>query len=204
MKIISHFLAVAFLFLSSSYVFAEENKLKTAIFAGGCFWCVEADFDKVKGVVETVSGYTGGTLKDPTYKQVTYLNTGHYEAVKITYDPSKVTYEKLLYYFWRTVDPTDSGGQFCDRGHSYKTAIFVMNEEERKLAEASKKKSSEILKKEIVTPVLDAGKFYNAEAYHQNYYKVNPLRYGIYRFNCGRDRRIKSLWGKEAHGGLKK
>ena len=180
----------------------SAQQLEKAVFAGGCFWCVESDFDKVPGVVSTVSGYTGGKTKDPTYRQVTAGGTGHYEAVEITYDPAKVSYETLLIAFWRSVDPTDGGGQFCDRGQSYETAVFVANEKERSLAETSKKAAQEIVDKPIVTPILAAAPFYAAEDYHQDYYKNNPLRYRYYRFSCGRDRRVKEIWGKHAYEGI--
>lgn len=178
---------------------------KIAIVAGGCFWCVESDFDKVPGVLETISGYTGGDTENPTYKQVSNETTGHYEALKIVYDPNKVTYDELLYTFWRTVDPTDKGGQFCDRGDSYRTAIFAVDQAQLDSARKSKKKeqTSGKLKGRIVTPVIKASEFYKAEEYHQNYYKKSPLRYKYYRYSCGRDKRIKSLWGDEAHAGLK-
>ena len=183
---------------------AAEDDLKEAIFAGGCFWCVEADFDKVPGVVETISGYTGGHVKDPSYEQVSAGGTGHYESVKIVYDPDTVTYEDLLYTFWRSVDPTDPGGQFCDRGNSYRTAIFAVTERQEKLAKASKQKLQEsgVLDSKIVTPVLSAGPFYRAEGYHQNYYKKNPIKYNYYRWRCGRDDRVEELWGDEAHAGM--
>ena len=190
--------------LSLSAHTASAQKLEKAIFAGGCFWCVESDFDKVPGVVSTTSGYTGGKTKNPTYKQVTYGDTGHYEAVEITYDPAKVSYEALLTAFWHSVDPTDDGGQFCDRGDSYKTAVFVMNEKERKAAEASKKAAQMTLAKPIVTPILAAATFYPAEYYHQNYYQNNSFRYRYYRFSCGRDRRLKDLWGENAFKGIPK
>ncbi len=169
-----------------------------ATFAGGCFWCVESDFDKVPGVVRTISGYTGGLLKDPTYKRVSAGGTGHREAVQIFYDSKKVSYEKLLDIFWLSVDPTDAGGQFCDRGQSYETAIFANSPAQRRLAEASKQKlnKSGVLKKPIVTPIETAGAFYPAEDYHQDYYKKNPLRYKIYRYACGRDARVGEVWGK--------
>ncbi len=201
-------IVLSFVLASFSILFspgkAAAGKYQIAIFAGGCFWCVESDFDKVPGVVRTISGYTGGHKKNPTYKSVVRGGTGHYEAVKIVYDPKKVSYKKLLYVFWRTVDPTDAGGQFCDRGHSYKTAIFATTPEQRKLAEESKKKlqASGTLKKPIVTPIRSASTFYNAEKYHQNYYKKNPVRYKIYRYGCGRDARVEDLWGSEAHGGI--
>ena len=171
-----------------------------AIFAGGCFWCVEADFDKVPGVLETISGYAGGKTKNPTYRSVTYGNTGHYEVVKIVYDPKKVTYDKLLYTFWRTVDPTDPGGQFCDRGDSYKTAVFAVTPEQKQKALATKAETGKILKKEIATKIADLKPedFYVAEAYHQNYYKRNPIRYKYYRTGCRRNARVKEVWGKEA------
>ena len=181
---------------------ASAQQLEKAVFAGGCFWCVESDFDKVPGVVSTVSGYTGGKTKDPTYRQVTAGGTGHYEAVEITYDPAKVSYEMLLAAFWRSVDPTDGGGQFCDRGQSYETAVFVADDKERALAEASKKAAQKLLDKPIVTPILATGPFYEAEDYHQDYYKNNPLRYRYYRFSCGRDRTVKDLWGEHAYRGF--
>jgi len=175
-----------------------------ATFAGGCFWCVEADFDKVPGVVRTVSGYTGGPVKNPTYEQVTAGGTGHREAVRIFYDPKKVSYGKLLDIFWRSVDPTDAGGQFCDRGQSYETAIFANSPVQLRLAEASKRQltESEVLKKSIVTPIETAGAFYPAEDYHQDYYKKSSLRYKYYRFSCRRDARIREVWGKDAHRGI--
>ncbi len=183
---------------------ASAQKLEKAIFAGGCFWCVESDFDKVPGVVSTTSGYTGGKTKNPTYKQVTYGDTGHYEAVEITYDPAKVSYEALLTAFWHSVDPTDDGGQFCDRGDSYRTAVFALNEKQRKAAEASKKAAQKALGKKIVTPILAAATFYPAEYYHQNYYKNNSFRYRYYRFSCGRDNRLRDLWGENAFKGIPK
>ena len=184
----------------------KDAKTETAIFAGGCFWCVESDFDKVKGVLKTTSGYTGGKTKDPTYKDVTYKNTGHFEAVKIIFDPKIVTYKQLLHSFWRSVDPTDEGGQFCDRGASYRTAIFPTTDEQFKIATESKKaeQSTGKLKGKIVTPILKAAMFYKAEDYHQNYYQTNPYRYKYYRYSCGRDQRLKKLWGDEAHSGQQK
>jgi peptide-methionine (S)-S-oxide reductase len=176
----------------------------TAIVAGGCFWCVEADFDKVEGVLETVSGYTGGTVENPTYEQVSSDTTGHYEAVEITYDPSVISYEDILETFWRTVDPTDAGGQFCDRGDSYRTAVFVQDPEEREIAEATLAEAEQALGQEIVTPILEAGAFYRAEEYHQDYYNKQAFNYGFYRRACGRDARVQSLWGDEAFLNLDK
>ena len=191
-------------FTATTVSAASDDELATAVFAGGCFWCVESDFDKVPGVVETVSGYTGGTVEDPNYKQVTAGGTGHREAVQIRYDPKQVSYERLLHIFWRSVDPTDGGGQFCDRGESYQTAIFAGSEEERRLAEASREalERSMVLDGPVVTPVEKAGEFYPAEDYHQNYYTKSPFRYRYYRFACGRDSRVQQVWGKEAHEGI--
>lgn len=195
--------AALFLVLATSFAAPANAARKSAIFAGGCFWCVEADYDKVPGVISTTSGYTGGSAKTANYKTVSSGGTGHYESVRIVYDPAKVSYRRLVDIFWRTVDPTDAGGQFCDRGSSYKTAVFVANEEERKIAQASKKKAEAALGRNIVTPILSAKPFYKAEGYHQNYYRKNPIRYKIYRYGCGRDNRIKALWGSQAHMGLK-
>ena len=185
---------------------ADEPAFEVATFAGGCFWCVESDFDTVPGVVRTVSGYTGGILIDPTYQQVTAGGTGHREAVQIHYDPKAVTYEALLEIFWRSVDPTDDGGQFCDRGQSYETAIFTNSPEQKAAAEASKRRLQEQppLGRPIVTPIEEAGPFYPAEGYHQDYYEKNPIRYKFYRFRCGRNARVEALWGDEAYLGIAK
>jgi len=174
--------------------------IQRAILAGGCFWCVEKDFDQVRGVVKTTSGYIGGKTKNPTYKRVSKGNTGHYEAVEVVFDADVVSFEQILYVFWRTVDPTDAGGQFCDRGDSYRTAIFTTSGSQTKIAKASKAQvdASGALPKKVVTPILRAAEFYPAETYHQNYYKKNPSKYKFYRWNCGRDKRVKKLWGKQA------
>ena len=202
------FIAAAVLAASatSSVLAATDDELATATFAGGCFWCVESDFDTVPGVVETISGYTGGTADNPTYKQVTAGGTGHREAVQIRYDPKQVSYERLLHIFWRSVDPTDGGGQFCDRGESYQTAIFVGNEEERRLAEASREmlEQSMVLDAPVITPIEPAGEFYPAEDYHQDYYTKNPVRYRFYRFSCGRDSQVQQVWGRQAHDGIER
>jgi len=166
-----------------------------ATFAGGCFWCLESDFDHVPGVLSTVSGYIGGHVKNPTYHQVSGGGTGHAEAVEIAYDPTKVTYEQLLTHFWRNVDPTQKDGQFCDIGDQYRTAIFVHDDQQRKLAEASRKKVEAELGKPVYTKIEKAGQFYKAEEYHQDFYKKSELRYKFYRWNCGRDQRLKQLWG---------
>ena len=191
-------------FTATTVSAASDGGLATATFAGGCFWCVESDFDKVPGVVETISGYTGGTVENPDYKQVTKGGTGHREAVQIRYDPKQVSYERLLHIFWRSVDPTDGGGQFCDRGESYQTAIFAGSEEERRLAEASREalEQSMVLDAPVVTPIETAGEFYPAEDYHQNYYTKSPFRYRYYRFACGRDSRVQQVWGRQAHDGI--
>ncbi len=177
-----------------------ESGEAVAVFAGGCFWCMEPPFDAVDGVQSTTSGYTGGHLKNPTYEQVTGEDTGHYEAVRIVYDPDRVSYEELLYVLWRNIDPLDAGGQFCDRGDSYRAAIFYRNDEERVLAEESRDAVAEQLGDEVVTEILPADTFYDAEDYHQNYYQENPLRYRFYRSRCGRDSRLEELWGAEAGG----
>ncbi len=181
---------------------ASAQELQKAVFAGGCFWCVESDFDQIPGVVATVSGFTGGTTSDPSYPQVTAGGTGHYEAVEITYDSSTVSYEELLTAFWHSVDPTDGGGQFCDRGKSYETAVFVANELEHSLAEASKAAAQEMVDNPIVTPILATGPFYAAEEYHQDYYTKNPIRYKFYRWNCGRNQRVEEVWGEHAYEGI--
>lgn len=187
-----------------------EAAQKRAYFAGGCFWCVEADFEKVRGVSEVVSGYTGGKTSNPTYKQVTKGGTGHYEAVEIRYNDSTVSYDQLLHLFFRSIDPTDAGGQFCDRGNSYRTAIFVTNSAELEAAQKAKATAEKELGRKIVTPILKAKKFYQAEAYHQDYYKASDVvltrrgpkskanAYKFYRNSCGRDKRIRQLWGSAA------
>jgi peptide-methionine (S)-S-oxide reductase len=176
---------------------AGSPEKATATFAGGCFWCVEADFDKVDGVLSTTSGYIGGTTVNPTYEQVVRGNTGHAEAVEIVYDPRKVTYEKLLDVFWRNHDPLVKNRQFCDRGEQYRPAIFYHDEKQRELAEASKAKSQVRFPQPIQTEITKAGTFYKAEDYHQDYYLKNPTRYQFYRYNCGRDARLEQLWGKK-------
>ena len=165
-----------------------------ATFAGGCFWCVESDFDHVPGVLSTTSGYTGGKVANPTYEQVSAGGTGHAESVEVAYDPRKVSYVQLLDYFWHHIDPTVKDQQFCDHGNQYRTAIFVHSDEERKLAEDSKKKVEAELKKPIYTEIDQAGPFYKAEDYHQDFYLKNPTKYKFYRWNCGRDQRIEQIW----------
>jgi peptide-methionine (S)-S-oxide reductase len=171
-----------------------------ATFAGGCFWCVEADFDKVPGVISTTSGYTGGTVANPTYEQVSSKRTGHAEAVLIVYDPGKVSYEQLLDRFWHSIDPTTKDAQFCDHGSPYRTAIFTHDAAQANAAKASLEalQKSKPFKQPIVTEIAPAGPFYLAEDYHQDYYKKNPTRYQYYRSACGRDARLKQLWGDKA------
>jgi peptide methionine sulfoxide reductase msrA/msrB len=176
----------------------DLGKASTAIFAGGCFWCVEADFEKLPGVLEVVSGYTGGTEKNPTYKQVSSGGTGHVEAVRVYYDPEKVSYPELVEYFWRHVDPTDSKGQFVDRGQQYRPVIFYQDEEQKQAAELSRKRLEESgrFEKPVATEILPAGEFYEAEDYHQDYYNKNPIRYRFYRYNSGRDRFLDRTWSE--------
>jgi peptide-methionine (S)-S-oxide reductase len=176
---------------------APERAMAT--FAGGCFWCTEADFDKVPGVISTTSGYTGGHVANPSYEQVSAGGTGDAESVEVVYDSNKVSYRQLLTFYWHHVDPTVKNRQFCDVGAQYRTAIFVRNDEERKLAEASKKQVEAELKKPIYTEIAAAGPFYKAEDYHQDFYIKNPVKYKFYRWNCGRDQRLEQLWG--AHKG---
>lgn len=186
--------------LFSALVFnASHAVADKAILAGGCFWCMEADYEKLEGVTDVISGFTGGTLKNPTY----YGNhEGHYESVEITYDPDKISYIQLLDYYWVNIDPFDDTGQFCDKGHEYLTAIFVANETERKIAEESKRKVVEQFPgKKVVTQILNASTFYpikGNEIHHQDYYKKSPIRYKIYRWNCGRNKRLKEIWGDRA------
>ena len=177
--------------------------LQTAIFAGGCFWCMVHPFEVIDGVISTISGYTGGSVANPTYEQVSAGGTGHRESVEVLFDPKKVSYETLLDVYWRNIDPFDDKGQFCDKGNQYCSAIFVANDEQKLTAEASKRKFEELFDRPIATDIRYAGTFYRAEEYHQNYYKKNPLRYRFYRFSCGRDARLKQVWGDEAGGGEK-
>jgi peptide methionine sulfoxide reductase msrA/msrB len=175
---------------------ANNSKTATAVFAGGCFWCTESDFEKVPGVIAAISGYTGGTVANPAYKQVSSGTTGHVESVRVIYDPARVTYEKLLEYFWRHVDPTDAGGQFVDRGAQYRSVIWYADETQHRLAEASKKNlaAAGVFKNPIATEILPLGPFYDAEEYHQDYYQKNPLRYRYYRHGSGRDQFIEKAW----------
>jgi peptide-methionine (S)-S-oxide reductase len=196
------------LFLAPHRAHAED--IRTAVVAGGCFWCVEADFERVEGVREVVSGFSGGRVANPTYRQVVNGGTGHLEAVEITYDADAISYAQLIHLFLRSIDPTDAGGQFCDRGESYTTAIFVENAEERRIAEAAIARAEEEIGQEVVTPVRDAAPFYPADEYHQDYYRSDDLivtrfgprrksvAYDLYRDACNRDERVRQIWGADA------
>jgi len=179
--------------------YAPNAAADKAILAGGCFWCMESDFEKLEGVSDVISGFTGGTLKDPTYNG---NHSGHFEAVEITYDPDKISYKELLDYYWVNIDPFDDKGQFCDKGPSYLSAIFVANEKERAIAEQSKREVAEQFPdKKVATQILEASTFYpikGNESYHQDFYKKSPVRYKVYRWNCGRDARLKEIWGDRA------
>jgi len=197
--------ALSFAYLAYTHAEPVENAsgddaasaTKTAIFAGGCFWCIEADFEKLDGVLGAESGYTGGSADTADYKTVSYTETGHYEAVEVEYDPSKVSYAELVEYFWRHIDPTDPRGQFCDKGSSYRSAIFYGDNEEKTIVEKSlaNLNANKPFEGDIVTAIYQAKPFYSAEGYHQDYYKKNPIRYRVYRTGCGRDRRVAQLWG---------
>jgi peptide-methionine (S)-S-oxide reductase len=193
--------AVIFLILGGLAHGAESSSggtpLAKATFAGGCFWCMEPPYDELEGVISTISGYTGGSKKNPTYEQVSAGTTGHTEAVEITYDPKKVSYEKLLDVFWRNIDPLTANAQFCDSGSQYRSAIFYHDQTQKTLAEASKKGVQSRFKQSIVTEIVQAPEFYPAEDYHQDYYKKNPIRYKFYRYGCGRDKRLQELWGAQ-------
>ena len=182
---------------------AADRNTATATFAGGCFWCMEPPFDKLDGVISTTSGYTGGHQADPTYKQVSSGSTGHTEAVRIEYDPEKISYEQLLAVFWRNIDPTTPDRQFCDSGSQYRAGIFYHDDDQKAAAEESLKaiEQTKTFAEPVVTEITAAGTFYPAEAYHQDYYLKNPLRYKYYRFACGRDQRLEQLWGENTGTG---
>ena len=177
----------------------QQRELQRAIFAGGCFWCMEPPFKNLPGVISVISGYTGGAKEDPTYEEVTSGRTGHAEAVEITYDPQQISYAELLEVFWRNINPTDEGGQFVDRGSQYRSSIFYLDDEQRRLAEESRTQLQESgrFQQPIVTEIVAAARFYPAESYHQNYYQENPVRYHYYRYGSGRDRFLDGVWGKE-------
>ena len=194
-------LAVLAVAIGGLLMAAEAKAPKAhATFAGGCFWCMEPPFEKIPGVASVTSGYTGGQKVNPSYEEVSAGGTGHAESVDIVYDPAKVTYSQLVDVFWHNVDPTQGDGQFCDHGHQYRTAIFYHDAEQKRLAEESREKAQARLQKPVVTEIVAASRFYPAEEYHQDFYKKNPVRYFTYRAGCGRDRRLKELWGAEAGG----
>ena len=202
--------AAALLFLGVRAALSEQGAVAEdppaapaeAIFAGGCFWCMERPYDELDGVLATTSGYTGGQVENPTYEQVSSGATRHTEAVRVIYDPERVSYAKLLEVFWRNIDPTDPAGQFCDRGSQYRSGIYWQDAEQQKLAEASRAElvAQDRFDAPIATEIVEAGAFYPAERYHQDYYRKNPIRYRFYRNGCGRDRRLRELWGDEAGG----
>ena len=189
------FVAACLLAAAATGTVAQEKTAK-AIFAGGCFWCVEADFDKVAGVISTTSGYIGGTVKNPTYQQVSGGTTGHAEAVEVVYDPAKVTYAKLLDRYWQNIDPFDPDGQFCDKGSAYHSAIFFGNDEEKKLAETTKEEIAARFKQTVATEIKPTTTFTAAEDYHQDYHNQNPVSYKYYKWGCGRAQRLAEIWGK--------
>ncbi|MFA6149396.1 MAG: peptide-methionine (S)-S-oxide reductase MsrA [bacterium] len=194
-------LALPFTIIASDTVRAA-GKLEKATFAGGCFWCMEHPFDELPGVVSVTAGYTGGQKKNPTYQEVSAGGTGHAESVQVVFDPSRISYGKLLDVYWRNIDPTTKDRQFCDSGNQYRSAIFYHSEEQRRAALQSKEtlEKTKPFREPVVTAIVPAGEFYPAEEYHQHYYKKNPIRYRYYRAGCGRDRRLKELWGSAASG----
>ncbi|MEL6747234.1 MAG: peptide-methionine (S)-S-oxide reductase MsrA [Pseudomonadota bacterium] len=204
---LGHLLAATVLIAGFSASLAQAQvRTETAVFAGGCFWCVEADMDKVKGVLKTVSGYAGGTNDDPSYRAVTYVDTGHLEAVEVTYNPAIISYRRLTDIFLRTIDPTDDGGQFCDRGHSYRTALMPLNAAQRSAAKAAiaDVTARGLLTAPVKTRVVPIKKFYKGEEYHQDFYQKKPAHYNRYRTGCRRNQRVKSVWGPEAYKGIPK
>ena len=192
-------ISVLVVLLGINFAAAAGAQDSRAIFAGGCFWCMQSEFSGTEGVVSVTSGYSGGMVKNPSYEQVSSGTTGHAESILVVYDPSKVSYEKLLKIYWGNIDPTDQGGQFVDRGNQYRTAIFYTSEEQRTLAEASKKTVETKLQKPIYTEITKAGEFYPAEEYHQDYAKKNPVHYNAYKYGSGRVSRLKELWGSSGH-----
>lgn len=201
-------LAGLFMLMSPAPLLAGDpppaGGLPRIVFAGGCFWCMQEPFERIEGVTSVAAGYAGGSTLNPTYDQVTTETTGHAEVVEVVYDPAKVSFDKLLYVFWRNIDPLDKGGQFCDRGNSYRTAIFYTTDEQKLSAEKSKADldASKRFPHPIATEITKLNVFTKAEAYHQDYHKKNPNHYSFYRYGCGRDARLDALWGKEARGGV--
>ena len=198
MRLPIFYTALTIIMLLNSSAYAADGKHAEAIFAGGCFWCMEGPYDKLDGVISTTSGYTDGQVKNPTYKQVSSGNTGHTEAIKVVYDPDKISYEKLLDVFWVNIDPLTANAQFCDHGSQYRSGIYYKDEMQKKAALASVTRIQEKFDKPVVTEIDPASTFYPAEEYHQDYYLKNPVRYNYYRWRCGRDQRLKELWGDDA------
>ncbi|MFN2442739.1 MAG: peptide-methionine (S)-S-oxide reductase MsrA [Thermoanaerobaculia bacterium] len=199
--IVAVLLILAGVFLRSEPAEAQKatpRQVAKATFAGGCFWCMEPPFDKMDGVLSTTSGYTGGTEPNPSYESVSRGGTGHYEAVQVLYDPTRVSFEQLLETYWRNIDPFDASGQFCDKGKQYRAAIFYHDEEQQSLAETSRDRVEKQLAQSVVTEILPAQTYYAAEEYHQDYYRKNPIRYKFYRTGCGRDGRLEAVWGAVA------
>ncbi|NDF13121.1 MAG: peptide-methionine (S)-S-oxide reductase [Proteobacteria bacterium] len=188
------FIGTILLILAAGVGSVKADEMKKATFAGGCFWCMQPEFTNIPGVSSVVSGYTGGTTKNPTYEQVSHGNTGHVEAIEVTYDPAKVKYNQLLEIFWQNIDPLDQYGQFCDKGEQYRAGIYYHDDEQKKAAEASKEKVAGMFKEPIATVIKPASEFYAAEDYHQDYNIKNKTRYKMYRFGCGRDARLDKLW----------
>ena len=197
-RLVISILATWFLSIPALAENTSEGKLESVVLGGGCFWCIEADYEKLDGVVDVVSGYAGGHIKNPTYKQVSAGGSGHIEVVKVTYDANKISYSQILDYFWRHIDPTRDDGQFCDSGSQYRPAIFYQDETQKKLAMASVKQIEQTkpFEQPLKVELIPAATFYPAEDYHQDYYKKNPLRYNFYRYSCGRDERVEQLWGE--------
>ena len=196
-RLIISILTSLLLFTSTFAKETTEARLESVVLGGGCFWCIEADYEKLDGVVDVVSGYSGGHIKNPTYKQVSAGGSGHIEVVKVTYDANKISYSQILDYFWRHIDPTRDDGQFCDSGSQYRPAIFYQDQTQKELAIASAKKIEQTkpFEQPLKVELIPAATFYLAEEYHQDYYMKNPLRYTLYRYSCGRDERIEQLWG---------
>ena len=195
---ISLLLALALSIPNATALAEKPAEPKTALFAGGCFWCMEKPFEILPGVLSVTSGYTGGEIEGPSYAQVSSHATKHREAIRVVYDPGRIGYERLLEVYWHNIDPTQADGQFCDRGHQYTSAVYVRTPEERAAATASKEAVQAALGKTVVTEILDASTFWVAEGYHQDFYKTNPARYHSYRTGCGRDARLTELWGSQA------
>lgn len=192
--LIALFSFIPFISLQAETPMIDNTQYETAILAGGCFWCIESDFDSVDGVIETTSGYTGGTTTNPTYKQISSQPSGHYEGLRVVFDPAIVSYKEILQRFWITIDPFNADGQFCDKGPQYRAAVFYLDEAQKEEAIKSRDATQKLFKEKIVTEILEAKIFYDAEDYHQDYHNKNPIRYKFYRGRCGRDARVNAIW----------